>query len=103
MHSSSLEQVRADIVAAPHATTVLSAMNASGVVPSCLSQAKQILRFGFVDNSTGKAILKAFKITGPQNAKVSTMLRIIAMKMTQRQLSLQDAKAFFGSGGGGRD
>lgn len=88
------EQSTANTATAPASSTVLSAMNARGLVSGCFSQAKQILRFGFVDNSTGEAILKALKITGAQNAKVSTKLKIIAMKMTQRQFSLQDAMNF---------
>ena len=91
MHSISQEQARADSVAATPVTTFLSSTNAGGVVPSRLSQSKKALRFGFVENSTGKAMPKALKITDAQNAKVSTKLKIIAMKMTQRQFSWQDA------------
>ena len=94
MHTIPQEHERAPTDAAPHSTTDLNPVNARGIVPRCFAQAKEILRFGFVDDSTGKAILKALNITGAQNAKVSTKLKIIAMKMTQRQFSLQDAIAF---------
>ena len=82
MHTIPQEHERANTDVAPPYKTVLNAMNDRRIVPRCFKQAKEILHFGVLDNCTGKAILKALKISSAQNANVSTKLKIIAMKMT---------------------
>ena len=58
------------------------------IVPVNSAHATALLRLPPLDNTACKSVLKAHKVTGTQNAKLVTKLKILGTKMTQRQFSL---------------
>eukprot|EP00177_Eucheuma_denticulatum_P005710 GFKZ01010406.1.p1 GENE.GFKZ01010406.1~~GFKZ01010406.1.p1 ORF type:complete len:471 (+),score=76.14 GFKZ01010406.1:658-2070(+) len=81
---------------APNGATELEddkAADARRVVPSTLEQARRIVKESLLSNQICKEILSALKVTGARNAKLPSKLEIIATKLAQRRLCLNEILA----------
>lgn len=76
-------------------------------MPATFSEAKEALRTAPLDNQTCKSVLTFLKVTRAHNAKFHTKLKLIAIKMTQRQFFvnsiLECIDVFDGEGGSWSD
>ena len=55
---------------------------ARDVISRTFTDVKELIRQLTLDNRKRKSVLKAFKVTGPQDTKIGTKLKLAPMKMT---------------------